>query len=126
MSGATSNWICRRGWNCWAIERSGGGHGFEIKFPLPDSCRCEKCGHDTAAALECLGKLTPEQRAAVEGINNKARVITKRCYGVKSSDTLWNRLILDLNRASDAVGRSIGELREMVSRLKAVFLAFCT
>ena len=23
--------------------------------------------------------------AAVEGINNKARVITKRCYGVKSS-----------------------------------------
>ncbi|MCL4192635.1 MAG: transposase [Thermoguttaceae bacterium] len=32
-------------------------------------------GRDTAAALECLGKLTPEQRAAVEGINNKARVI---------------------------------------------------
>ena len=42
--------------------------------------------------------------AAVEGINNKARVITKRCYGVKSSDTLWNRLILDLNRAYEAVG----------------------
>ena len=64
--------------------------------------------------------------AAVEGINNKARVITKRCYGVKSSDTLWNRLILDLNRASEAVGRSIAELREIVSGLKAVFLAFCT
>ena len=45
---------------------------------------------------------------------------------MKSSDTLWNRLIVDLNRASDAVGRSIGEPREMVSRLKAVFLAFCT
>ena len=64
--------------------------------------------------------------AAVEGINNKARVITKRCYGVKSSGTLWNRLILDLNRASDAVGRSIAELRETVSGLKAVFIAFCT
>ena len=64
--------------------------------------------------------------AAVEGINNKARVITKRCYGVKSSDTLWNRLILDLNRASEAVGRGIAELREIVSSLKAVFLAFCT
>jgi transposase len=64
--------------------------------------------------------------AAVEGINNKARVITKRCYGVKSSDTLWNRLILDLNRASDAVERSIAELREIVSGLKAVFLGFCT
>jgi len=64
--------------------------------------------------------------AAVEGINNKARVITKRCYGVKSSDTLWNRLILDLNREPEAVGRSVAELHEMVTRLKAVFLGFCT
>jgi transposase len=64
--------------------------------------------------------------AAVEGINNKARVITKRCYGVKSSDTLWNRLILDLNQANEAVGRGIDELREIVSGLKAVILAFCT
>ncbi len=64
--------------------------------------------------------------AAVEGINNKARVITKRCYGVKSSGTLWNRLILDLNRAADAVERSIAELREIVSGLRAVFLGFCT
>jgi hypothetical protein len=64
--------------------------------------------------------------AAVEGINNKARVITKRCYGVKSSDTLWNRLILDLNRASEAAVRTIGELRAIVGGLKAVFLRFCT
>jgi len=64
--------------------------------------------------------------AAVEGINNKARVITKRCYGVKSADTLWNRLILDLNRASEAVGQTIAELREVAAGLKAVFLAFCT
>lgn len=64
--------------------------------------------------------------AAVEGINNKARVITKRCYGVKSSETLWKRLILDLNRASEAVGRTIAELRQIVNSLKAIFLAFCT
>jgi transposase len=64
--------------------------------------------------------------AAVEGINNKARVITKRCYGVKSSDTLWNRLILDLNQASEAVGRTIAELRQITASLKTVFLAFCT
>jgi len=64
--------------------------------------------------------------AAVEGINNKARVITKRCYGVKSADTLWSRLILDLNRASETVGRTIAELREITSDLKVVFLAFCT
>ena len=53
-------------------------------------------------------------------------MITKRCYGVKSSGTLWNRLILDLNRASEAVGRTIAELREIASGLKAVFLGFCT
>lgn len=30
--------------------------------------------------------------AAVEGINNKARVIVKRAYGLKSTKSLWNRL----------------------------------
>jgi hypothetical protein len=45
---------------------------------------------------------------------------------VKSPGTLWNRLILDLNRASQAAGRSIAELRQTVSGLKAVFLGFCT
>jgi len=64
--------------------------------------------------------------AAVEGINNKARVITKRCYGVKTAETLWNRLILDLNRASQALGRTIAEMRATVAALKAVFLAICT
>lgn len=64
--------------------------------------------------------------AAVEGINNKARVITKRCYGVKSPGTLFSRLILDLNRASEAIQRSIAEVRQMAAGLKAVFLAFCT
>ena len=55
----------------------------------------------------------------MEGISNKARVTTKRCYGVKSSGTLWNRFILDLNRAPEAVGWSIAELREIVTSLKA-------
>ncbi len=64
--------------------------------------------------------------AAVEGINHKARVITKRCYGVKSAETLFGRLILDLNRAWEAAGRSIGELRQIAAGPKAVFLAFCT
>ena len=31
----------------------------------------------------------------VEGINNKARVIVKRAYGLKSADSLWTRLVLD-------------------------------
>ena len=59
--------------------------------------------------------------AAVEGINNKARVITKRTYGLKSAASLWDRLILDLNRASDAIGWSIDQIRQMASGLKALF-----
>jgi transposase len=33
-------------------ERSGDGHGFEVKFPLPDFCRCEKCGREEPASYE--------------------------------------------------------------------------
>ena len=57
--------------------------------------------------------------AAVEGINNKARVITKRTYGLKSAESLWTRLILDLNRASEAIGWSIEQIRQMAHGLKA-------
>ena len=64
--------------------------------------------------------------AAVEGINNKARVITKRAYGLKSADSLWTRLILDLNRASEAVGWSIEQIRQMAHGLKALFDPSCT
>ena len=64
--------------------------------------------------------------AAVEGINNKARVITKRAYGLKSADSLWTRLILDLNRASEAIGRSIEQIRQMARGLKTLFDASCT
>jgi transposase len=59
--------------------------------------------------------------AAVEGINNKARVITKRAYGLKSADGLWNRLILDLNRASEAIGWSIEQIRQLSRGLTALF-----
>ncbi len=33
-------------------ERSGEGHGFEVKFPLPDACRWEKCGHEEPSTYE--------------------------------------------------------------------------
>ena len=48
----------------------------------------------------------------VEGINNKARVIVKRAYGLKSADSLWTRLVLDLNRARDVVTHTIGQMRD--------------
>lgn len=59
--------------------------------------------------------------AAVEGVNNKARVIIKRSYGIKSTDTLWNRLLLDLNLATKAVGKTIEQMRGLVSGLRAIF-----
>jgi len=57
----------------------------------------------------------------VEGINNKARVILRRAYGLKSADSLWTRLILDLNRAKDVVVYTIGRIRERVTECRAVF-----
>jgi transposase len=32
--------------------RQGDGHGFEVKFPLPDSCVCEHCGRIEQATYE--------------------------------------------------------------------------
>jgi len=64
--------------------------------------------------------------AAVEGINNKARVVIKRAYGLKSVTSLWNRLVLDLNLAGQALGRSIQRLRELVHGLKVLFRPYCT
>jgi transposase len=62
----------------------------------------------------------------VEGINNKARVVTKRAYGIKSADTLWTRLILDLNRAGDLVVQTVATLRDLVRVFRAVFSTVCT
>jgi transposase len=59
----------------------------------------------------------------VEGINNKARVILKRSYGLKSADSLWSRLILDLNRAGDVVLYTIDQLHELVAGVRFLFSA---
>ena len=62
----------------------------------------------------------------VEGINNKARVITKRAYGLKSASSLWTRLVLDLNLAAEAVGQTIEALRDIASAFRPIFSAACT
>ena len=62
----------------------------------------------------------------VEGINNKARVITKRAYGLKSASSLWTRLVLDLNLAAEAVGQTIAAIRETASAFRPIFSAACT
>ena len=33
-------------------ERYGDGHGFEVRGPLPERGRCERCGHEDHAHLE--------------------------------------------------------------------------
>jgi transposase len=62
----------------------------------------------------------------VEGINNKARVITKRAYGLKAADSLWTRLILDLNWAKEIVVDTIAGLREVANGFRAVFSMVCS
>ena len=62
----------------------------------------------------------------VEGINNKARVIVKRCYGIKSAQTIWTRLILDLNRVQEATIHTIADIRQLVNGFRAFFTWLCT
>ncbi len=62
----------------------------------------------------------------VEGINNKARVITKRAYGLKSATSLWTRLVLDLNLAAEATGQTIARLRAVISEFRPIFSAACS
>src|SRR5829696_3773728 len=35
-----------------AYERHQDSHGFEVRWPLPERCRCERCGHDDRAHIE--------------------------------------------------------------------------
>jgi hypothetical protein len=62
----------------------------------------------------------------VEGINNKARVIIKRAYGLKGADSLWSRLVLDLNRATDVVKYTLSQIHELVSGFRDLFVPACT
>ena len=35
-----------------AYERHGDGHGFEVSWPWPARCRCDRCGREDAARIE--------------------------------------------------------------------------
>jgi transposase len=61
----------------------------------------------------------------VEGLNNKARVVTKRCYGLKSIATLWQRLCLDVNLATRALGHSLRDITRLARHLRRVFSGNC-
>src|SRR5450759_1950664 len=67
-----------------------------------------------------------QNSGVVEGINNKARVVPKRAYGIKSADTLWTRLFLHLDRAGEIVVHTVKGLRDLVREFWTVFSAACT
>jgi len=57
----------------------------------------------------------------VEGINNKARVIVRRAYGLKAAGSLGARLVLDLDRGRDVVRHTIEPIRSAVAGPRAAF-----
>jgi transposase len=40
-----------------SYQRQGDGHGFEVSWPLPERCRCDRCGREDAACLEFKDRL---------------------------------------------------------------------
>src|SRR4051794_29742105 len=38
-------------------ERIGEAHGFEVTWPWPESCRCQRCGHEDDDGLEIIDKV---------------------------------------------------------------------
>jgi len=66
-------------------------------------------GRDTAAAKQCLGKLTPEQRAAVE----THRVDMGKVYGAVCNDLLPNsRLVVDRFHVAKQFNEVVDDLRK--------------
>src|SRR3954452_4072193 len=40
-----------------AYQRYGDGNGFEVSWPLPPRCRCDRCGREDQAYLECTDRV---------------------------------------------------------------------
>lgn len=67
-----------------------------------------------------------ETSAAVEGLNNKARVITRRSYGLKSADSLWRRLALEVNHVAGVAHRTVAGLHTLARSIQAHFRGYYT
>lgn len=53
-------------------------------------------------------------------------MIVKRGYGLKSAESLWTRLVLDLNRAADVVLHTIEQKQGLAAGFRAIFSPSCT
>ena len=58
----------------------------------------------------------------MEGLSNKARVITKRHYGLRNTHTLWNRLCLDVNLTT----LTVPQIHEITNQIRTVLLNYYT
>jgi transposase len=67
-----------------------------------------------------------ESSGPVEGLNNKARVILKRSYGLKSCESLWTRLILDVNWVAERIGKTVADMHALANRIWSVFCGYYT
>ena len=67
-----------------------------------------------------------ETSAPVEGLNTKARVITRRSYGLKHAESLWTRLVLDVNRAVQTARRTVSDLHALARGIQAIFRGYYT
>jgi transposase len=67
-----------------------------------------------------------ETSGVVEGLNNKARVITRRSYGLKSADSLWRRLVLDVNGFVTVVRRTVAEMHDLARSIQAKLRGYYT
>ena len=67
-----------------------------------------------------------ETSGVVEGLNNKARVITRRSYGLKSAESLWRRLVLDVNGFVATLRRTVTQMHALVRSIQAKFREYYT
>jgi transposase len=67
-----------------------------------------------------------ETSGVVEGLNNKARVITRRSYGLKSADSLWRRLLLDVNGIVVVARHTVTEMHALARSIQAQFRGYYT
>ncbi len=67
-----------------------------------------------------------ETSGPVEGLNTKARVVTRRSYGLKSADGLWKRLVLDVNRVVRTAQRTVRDLHGLGRAIQAKFAGYYT
>lgn len=65
-----------------------------------------------------------ETSGPVEGLNTKARVITRRSYGLKDTNSLWKRLVLDVNHHARRIRRTVAELHALARSIQATFRGY--